>query len=370
MAMASQLATRPGLAAEGARVGAEFRLGACKEAWTGRRYSPRIAAGVALLIMLASGGFLAPLGLTGLGRAASGGIDAFVFTFGFLLIVLPPRSWTDRLFLCQAGIVLLDARSPEPLVLRWAHLDTMRITIASGYDNDYVSACELRDQAGNAVTVSRRLGGAIKEVAAAAERVLAPRLVPGLIARFNAGEPITVGPVTADWQGLSSAGDSRRTWQVPWREARLIEFELQGQRATVKTGKHVRGERSLSVEGEPNSFVIGYLIAHAAAVARVPVTGHTLGWDGQSGWDPEATITTSTLPAPGTAPYPGPYAGPPAGPGPEQPRHKRHPARTAFVAALVIGILAALALTGAHGGTILTPGNSPGDHIASLGHIS
>lgn len=33
-------------------------------------------------LLVASGGFLAPLGLTGLGRAASGGIDAFVFTFG------------------------------------------------------------------------------------------------------------------------------------------------------------------------------------------------------------------------------------------------------------------------------------------------
>lgn len=368
MAMASQLATRPGLAAEGARVGAEFRLGACKGAWTGRRYSPRIAAGAVLLIMLASGGFLAPLGLTGLGRAASGGVDAFVFTFAFLLIALPPRSWTDRLFLCQAGIVLLDARSPEPLVLRWAHLDTMRITIASGYDNDYVSGCELRDQAGNAVTVSHRLGDAIKGVAAEAERVLAPRLVPGLIGRFNAGEPITVGRVTLDWQGLRSAGDSRRTWQVPWREARLIEFELQGQRATVKTGKHVRGERSFAVDGEPNSFVIGYLIARAAAVARVPVTGHTLGWDGESGWDPEATITTPTLPAPGTAPYPGTYAAPPMDPGPEPPRRKRHPVRTAFVVALVIGILVGLALTGVHSGMILTPGNDSGDHIASLWH--
>lgn len=73
---------------------------------------------------------------------------------------------------------MLDARSPEPLVLRWAHLDTMRITIASGYDNDYVSACELRDQAGNTVTVSHRLGDAIKAVADEAERVLAPRLGP------------------------------------------------------------------------------------------------------------------------------------------------------------------------------------------------
>lgn len=261
---------------------------------------------------------------------------------------------------------MLDARSPEPLVLRWAHLDTMRITIASGYDNDYVSACELRDQAGNVVTVSHRLGDAIKGVAAEAERVLAPRLVPGLIARFNAGQPITVGRITADWQGLSSAGDSRRTWQVPWREARLIEFELQGQRATVKTGKHVRGERSFSVEGEPNSFVIGYLIAHAATLARVTVTGHTLGWDGESGWDPEATITTPTLPAPGPAPYPGPYAAPPADQGPEEPPRKRHPARTAFVVALVIGVLVGLALTGVHSGMILTPGNDPGDHIASL----
>lgn len=55
---------------------------------------------------------------------------------------------------------------------------------------------------------------------------------------------------------------------------------------------------------------------------------------------------------------------------PEPPRRKRHPARTAFAVAVVIGILVSLALAGVHSGMILTPGNDSGDHIASLWHVS
>jgi hypothetical protein len=361
--MAGQLATRPGLATEGTRVGTEFGLGACQAAWRGRRYSGRLAAGAVLLIVMVSGLFIPPLATAGLARAITGGLDVAILTWAILLIVLPPRSWTDRLFLFQAGIVLLDARNPEPVVLRWAYLDTMSITTASGYDDDYVSECVLRDQAGNALTVSRHLN-AIDEVAAGAERVLGPRLVPDLTARLACGEPVTVGPLTADRQGLSwstapGTPQARRAWQASWPQIRAIEFGLQGQRATVRVGQHAHDSHSIVLDGQPNSFLVRYLIAHAAASAGIPVTGHAVNWDGESRWDPEATITASVLPAPGQAahldegnPWPA--------------RKRRHPARTALVLALATGILAGWALTFDHGGVITPPDNSDsGDHIAS-----
>jgi hypothetical protein len=361
--MAGQLATRPGLATEGTRVSAEFGLGACTAAWSGRRYSGRLAAGAVLLIVMVSGLFIPPLATAGLARAITGGVDAAVLALAILLIVLPPRSWTDRLFLFQEGIVLLDARHPEPVVLRWAHLATMSITTASGYDDDYVSECVLRDQAGNALTVSHHLN-ALDEVAAEAERVLAPRLVPDLIDRLASGEPATVGPLTADRQGLSwgaapGTPQSRLAWQASWPEIRAVEFQLQGQRATVRVGQHAHDSRSIVVDGQPNSFLIRYLIAHAAASAGITVTGHAVNWDGESGWDPEATITAPVLPATGQAAYPEEGNWRPA-------RKRRHPARTALILALATGILAGWALTFDHGGVIAPPDNSDsGDHIAS-----
>jgi hypothetical protein len=370
MAMAGQLAAKPGLAAEGARVGAEFRIGACKAEWRGRRYAPRHGAGVVLLIVLASGVFVPPLATTGVARAIAGGLDAAIFAWGILLVVLPPRSWTDRLFLCQAGIVLLDARAPEPVVLRWAHLDTMSITTASGYDDDFVSSCVLRDQAGNALMVSRHLS-AIAEVAAEAERVLAPRLVPPLIARFASGEPVSVGHLTIDRQGLSwgtapGPPESGPMWEAPWPEIRAIEFGLQGQRVIVKAGQRARDSKSLAVDGQPNSFLIRYLVAHAAAIARITVTGHTANWDGESGRDPEATIAAPALPVPGPAPQ--------AAFSEKEnwrPARKRHPARTALVLAMATGILVGWALTFDHSSVVIQPGNSDnGDRIASLWHSS
>ena len=350
MAISGQLATRPALAAEGARVGAEFRLGACTAAWRGRRFSARIGMGFLLLIVLASGAFIPPFATTGAARAITGGLDAAILAWAILLIVLPPISWTDRLFLYQAGIVLLDARHPEPTALRWNQLESMSITTASGYDDDYVSSCVLRDRAGNTLTVSRHLN-AFDEVVAAAERVLAPRLVPALIARFDSGQPATVTNLTADRHALSWG----TAWRVPWPEMRAIDFELQGQRAAVKVGWHARNSQRLVLDGQPNSFLVRYLIAHAAALAGITVSGHARHWDGESGWDPEATIAAPTLPA---------------SPDEENWRpalKRRHPARTAFVLALVTGIIAGLALTFDHGGVIMPPGSGDsGDSIVSV----
>jgi hypothetical protein len=240
----------------------------------------------------------------------------------------------------------------------------MSITTAAGYDDYYVSGCVLRDQAGNTVTVPLRLR-AIAEVAAEAERVLAPRLVPGLIARFTAGRPVTIGRLTADRQGLSwctgsGPPESSGAWEAPWPRIQGIEFTLEGQRATVKD-QYAYGGHSLVLDGQPNSFLIRYLVAHAAASAGIPVTGHAVNWDGKSDWDPEAAFAAPALPAPGAVF--------PAQGNSRRARKRRFPHRTALALALVTGIAVGWALTFDHGGPITTPSTSnDGDHIASALH--
>jgi hypothetical protein len=100
-----------------------------------------------------------------------------------------------------------------------------------------------------------------------------------------------------------------------------------------------------------------------------------VNWDGEQGWDPEATIIAPTLPAPGPVPPAGRLSGPPAAFPDEEnwrpARKQRHPARTALVLALVTGILAGLALTFDHGGVLMRPDNSDNaDRVASLWHAS
>ena len=355
MAIASQLAAKPALATEGARVGAEFRLGACTAAWRGRRFSGRLLAGVILLALMSCGLVIPALGTTGTARAINGGIDAAIVAWAVLLITLPPRSWIDRLFLCQAGIALLDARQPEPMVLRWAHLDSVSITTGVGYEGVYVSGCVLRDKAGNALTVSQHLK-AIAEVAAEAERVLAPRLLPALITRFDSGQPVVVGRLTAHrhglrWGAVPGVAQSPAEWGASWSEVRAVHFDLQGQRAGISIGWDARRHQGIVTDDEPNSFLIRYLIAHAAATAGITVTGHGAHWDGESGWDPEATLAAVTLPAPAKS---------------RRPARKRHPVRTALIAALLTGILAGWALTFDHGGVILQPGNSNSDNSDTI----
>jgi hypothetical protein len=369
--MPSQLADQPGLAAYGARIGEEFRLGACTAAWPGRRASWRSALGALLLFVLIFGLEIPPILTAGLAREITSGLDAAIFALGVLFLALPPRSWTDRLFLYQAGIVLVDAREPEPKLLRWAHLDTVTITTASGYDNDYVSGCVLKDRAGNALTVTGHLSNAIAEVAAEADRVLAPARVPGLIARFTSGQPLTIGHLTADLRGLSWSGAaSGDAWQVPWSQISVIQWELEGQRAIVKACQPSRESWSFRLDGQPNSFLIRYLIARAAATAGITVTGHAAAWDGETAWDPEATITAPALPAPGLVSHAARLAGPQAAfPEAEawRPARKRHPALIAIVVAVLTGSLVGWALTFDHSGPVAPSSyGDNGDHVASL----
>jgi hypothetical protein len=70
----------------------------------GRQPSGRFVAGGLLLMLLVVGLWIPPLGTTGVARAVTGGLDSAILAWGILLLALPPRFWTDRLFLYQGGI--------------------------------------------------------------------------------------------------------------------------------------------------------------------------------------------------------------------------------------------------------------------------
>jgi hypothetical protein len=76
----------------------------------------------------------------------------------------------------------------------------------------------VRDGAGNQVTAR---GPVLARRAAA---VLAPRVVPALLAAFDAGEPVSFGPVRIDRQGITApegTGDSAARLMA-WTDMRRI----------------------------------------------------------------------------------------------------------------------------------------------------
>lgn len=364
--MAGRAETDRGLAAA-RRTGAEFGLGACTGAWSGRRYSPRIVCGALVLTALACGLWIAPLALSGTARAVTGGLCAAILGFGILLIALPPRSWTDRLFAFQGGVVLLDVRDPEPQALRWPQLEAVAIALGSSYDDYYLSSVTLRWRGGERISLGRHLRGAFSEVVATAERVLAPALVPAAIAALDAGLPVTIGPVTASVPGLTIGAGPL----LAWGRLREVAFDssLEGQHVTVRADGEPKGGWSLQLEGLDNAFVLRYLIAHVAAVAGFRVSGHAGHWDGESRYDPDATLAAPP-PGPGLAPPPEP--GLPGDPGLRRARGKRHPVRTAFLVAALAGILAGWALSYDYGPAVMpscSAGCDSGDHVASSGRL-
>ncbi|MGH3170700.1 MAG: WD40 repeat domain-containing protein [Trebonia sp.] len=136
--------SRADLESEGDRLGAEFGLGPRTGAWMVKRMSPRSAPGLIVLIVVVGGGLELPFILAGFGSAISAVVDVD-------LIVLA--------------------------VLRWADLESLTLTVGSGYEGDFLSSCVPRDRAGRAVTAGHAFAG-ITEIATAAERLLAPASSP------------------------------------------------------------------------------------------------------------------------------------------------------------------------------------------------
>jgi hypothetical protein len=101
--------------------------------------------------------------------------------------------------------------------------------------------------------------------------VLSARLVPTLIARYDAGEPVTFGHIIVDRTGISCpSGAPKAPWSAFWRDTRSVGMEMHGHRMTIRP--HSGRVRSVSLDGAPNDFLIVSVIAHAARLAGVDVS--------------------------------------------------------------------------------------------------
>jgi hypothetical protein len=187
-----------------------------------------------------------------------------------LMAFIPPRMRESRLYRFEHGLARVDPKKAVPTVLRWDDLTSIGMKAMSDDDEDRILSCELRDRAGQTVSLEGFYGAA-DEIAHVAEKFLVPRLLPALIARYNAGSPVFIGLLTVEQWGLSApARPSGMRWRISWPEISHIDISKHGHRLAVKEAAGT--VRMIMPEGEPNDFLARHLIEHAARRAGVDVT--------------------------------------------------------------------------------------------------
>jgi hypothetical protein len=188
---------------------------------------------------------------------------ALVVTGALLLWRVKPRS-VHQTFWYSGGLLQLSAGVPEPRVLRWDEMTTLRVSVARPDESAaYVALSTACDERGTCVTTRGRA------LADRAARVLVPVVVPALIGAFDAGEPVSFGRLRIDEAGLTDLSGTEPALMA-WPDIARIVFT-----ARVRVGL-VPAEKGRSVvidiEAAPNAFLAHYVIEHAAARAGVPVS--------------------------------------------------------------------------------------------------
>jgi hypothetical protein len=170
----------------------------------------------------------------------------------------------------EAGAARVDGG--RVTVLRLAELASISAAIAQGYDEEtgkdaWAGPPVLTDQAGNTLSV-RRDGN----LHARAELLIFGRQLDPLIARLDAGQPASIGPLSVDRWGIrSQASDPGDRWAIPWQDVSEVATRMRGLQVRVWT--RLRGEQgylSARLDDVPNGFLAGYLLRHAAGQVGVP----------------------------------------------------------------------------------------------------
>ena len=148
-------------------------------------------------------------------------------------------------------------------MLRWADLASLSLNVVTSYESHSLMSCVLRDSAGRTITVESGWGLACEDITPVAAQVLASRLAPTLIARYDAGERSL--SAMSSLTGPDELPGSAKPWNAYWRDTRSIEMLMHAHRLTI-TPQSGRA-RPVSLDGAPNDFLAGYVIAHAAGQA-------------------------------------------------------------------------------------------------------
>ena len=207
-----------------------------------------------------------------------GVIFGVVLVVGWPLMAIGKRLATvaARLCLYSGGLARIDRRAAEPVVLRWADVET--VTIETGDDEGtpttYLTGCTLRGWSGVEIKVRREIR---EQVVIAAHRTLAPRVVAAMIRAYDSGQPVvpSVNAQVSQW-GITFP----RRKRLPWTDIGVVVMEHHSATPGITTRMDLRKGRKgwphhyCDPSGVPNGIFLPDLIAHAARQRGVLVEGY------------------------------------------------------------------------------------------------
>ena len=282
--MAGHRARQAQAKAQAQRIGADYGLGGHTGTATGSRSTRRhLPGGFALAVAVLVGAILLPAKFPEVGSSPAYMKALPVILFGVpiammvrIAVMLAPHPGSTAhtyTHTYEEGAALVTEQG-QVTAVRLADLAALsiRASVASYSDDEFVSFFSMTDQAGNTVSVTDTSvmgrGGLLDR----AEQVLLDRHLGPLTARLDAGDPVTIGCLTVDRWGIRSRAAGRRdSWDIPWPEAHDIVTRVHGQRVIVTTYRGGRrGDLQARLDGEPNGFLAGHLLQHMAGRAGVP----------------------------------------------------------------------------------------------------
>ena len=241
------------------------------------------------LLALVAGiaGIPAIAGDAGWAKVINAAVFGGLFLLGCLVLGLgiARAPVTGRLFWYTGGLAELTGDDPEPRIVRWADVETVTTVYYEGEETPLrLTGCILSDGTGPEPVDLRgpaKIRGyrspVLRALTVEAARILAPRLVPPMIAAYESGEPVSIGDARIDRSGITVKPPSGE--HIAWTEIRFIitrhvtsiadcaapvhEIEIRKQPGNIS--------RVISLDGVPNGMFLPHLLAHAAARNGIPL---------------------------------------------------------------------------------------------------
>jgi hypothetical protein len=264
---------RPDDQAAATRLGADLGLGDLRMVLRAHRYGPAPLLGGLLVFVTAIAGPVAIVADAGAAQAINTVVFVGLFFLGGLMLGLgiARASVTRRLFLYSGGLAELTDDQPEPRVVRWADVEAVTITYLEREEYpDMLHGCTLHARGGDTLALGKYRPRALRSLASEADRVLAPRLVPPLIAAYESGEPVTMGDARIDRSGVTVGLQTGS--RIAWTDMRsvTISFSASSSDAAAAVKQIYFRPRSgtmcsVRASGVSNGVFLPHLVAHAAA---------------------------------------------------------------------------------------------------------
>ena len=192
-----------------------------------------------------------------------------------------------RVFRYPGGIIQVFPDEPEPRLLRWAEVITVTLVFNDSDERfNGLSWCTLADGTGTTM----EFGGwypktMVRGLAVEAERLLAPRIVPPLVATYASGEPVLIGNWRIDQAGVTEShiGDPKAVL-TRWSDVQEIIVASEEHHWYVEPASLItmtlfhdgrRGRRRpwprLSLSGVQNGIFAPHLLEHIAERNGIPL---------------------------------------------------------------------------------------------------